>query len=93
MLTRSPADVASAATMQYHEMEERNVPDHWSVMRLKERGQKRGDGARVTLQGKEKRIHTQMEMGVISRRTLREIVEEERACVSSGATDLWFSRR
>ena len=65
-LARSPADVTAVATRQYHEMEERNVRDHWSVVRLKERAWKRGEGAKVTLWGKEKRIHTQMEMGVIS---------------------------
>ena len=33
------------------------------------------------------------EMGVISKRTLKEIVEEERACVSTSATTLLMSRR
>ncbi len=42
MQTRSPADVTAAATMQYHEREERNMLDHWSVVRLKDRGWKRG---------------------------------------------------
>ena len=93
MLTRSQADVTAAATMQYHQMEERNMPDHWSVMRLKDRGWKREAGARMTLRGKEKRLHTQTEMGVISRRTLRELVGEERTCAFTGVTTLLMTRR
>ncbi len=60
-LTRSSAYVTAAAIDSNHKMEERNVPDHWSVVRLKERGWKRGADTKVTLQGKEKRIYTQPE--------------------------------
>ena len=43
--------------------------------------------------GKEKRIYTQTEMGVISGRMLRELVEEARACAFAGVMTLLMTRR
>ncbi len=41
----------------------------------------------------EERIHTQTEMGVISRRMLKELVEEERACAFAVVMTLLMTRR
>ncbi len=82
-LVISPEDVIATVKKKVLEVEERNMPDHFSVTRLKESGTRRGDGAEVKLRGKDKRINTQTRMGVLSRSTLRELIADGGTCAET----------
>lgn len=47
----------------------------WSTERLLERERNRGDGAKLTVRGKDRAVYNQMEFGVVTRKTLQLIVE------------------
>ena len=73
-LVRSPGDVTSeiARCLDGEEMRQQG---HWSTERLMERGWNYVDGAKCQLRGTMRGIVNQHELGVISKATLRRILE------------------
>ncbi|KAI8485243.1 hypothetical protein Bbelb_369900 [Branchiostoma belcheri] len=52
-----------------------NGPTTWSMMRLEEKGIKRGEGGRVYLRGDSRRLMTQLKMGVITMNGLKTLLD------------------
>ena len=57
-------------------------PEHHSIDRLKERGVEKGGGRHSTLQGRERCVFNQTNIGTVSRATLRKLPRD-------GAESLW----
>ena len=74
-LVRVPTDVLSDLREKMTEEERIEQDMHWSTQRMKERGWKYGEGAKCTVRGKERSVHTQIETGVITLNTLRKLIE------------------
>ena len=59
-----------------------NKPEHHSIDRLKERGMEKGSGRHSTLQGRERSVFNQTNIGTVSRATLGRLLRD-------GAERVW----
>ena len=63
-------------------------PEHHSIDRLKERGVEKGSGRHSTIQGRERSVFSQTNIGIVSRATLGRLLRDgaERVWALSSAT-------
>jgi hypothetical protein len=76
-LVHEPDDVIKEMEARLNEQENAVPQELWSVQRLIERGWSRGDGRKSVDNGWERSLVNQVELGVLSRSTLRRLIEEE----------------
>ena len=64
-----------------------NRPEHHSIDRLKERGVEKGSGRHSTLQGRERSVFNQTNIGTVSRATLGRLLRDGAERVQSATTE------
>ena len=77
MLQHTPSDIVAEIKHRVIQIEREEQDEICSVVRLKERGYKYGGGASVSARGRERAIINQTELGVITKSTLRRLLEGE----------------
>jgi hypothetical protein len=74
-LVHEPDDVVKEMEARLNEQENAVQQESWSVQRLIERVRSRGDGRKYVETGWKRRLVNQVELGVLSRSTLRRLIE------------------
>ncbi len=80
MLVRTPSDVLADIKRKVRDGEKEDQRKSWSVERLEERGRHYGEGACVPERGRRRAMFNQLELGVLTRRSL------QNACRVSGTS-------
>ena len=74
-LIRTPEDVMAELSLQVTSDEELQQNERWEVQRLIEHGWIRGDGRSLLERGRDRVLKNQLELGTVSRATLRTLIE------------------
>ena len=76
------ADILDRLWKKLREEEDRETDEHHAVQRMQEMGVMRGDGRKLALAGRERRVHNQTRTGTVSMDTLR-------VALARGTEHLW----
>ena len=74
-LQREPSDIMAVLKSQTTQMEITRQSQYWSTQRLKDRNRKYGEGAKLKVRGRQRYLHNQLELGVLTKASLRKVIE------------------
>ncbi len=84
-LIREPADIMADLKAKAKFRENQRQDEFWSTIRMKERKIKYGDGARVRVRGRDHCLYNQLQMGVLTKSSLRKVIEGGGPELTAGA--------